>query len=689
MRSKVTVVLLFLNVVLFAYIYFYHMPTIAGTRAQEARRRVLPTEIASMDSLTRTEPGGEVVKIERRNDAWWITQPFDWPASPDAVTHLHNELQFLEHETSFPVADLAKSGQTLADYGLAKPALTLDFTAAGKSYRLLVGDNTKSGNRLYLLSPDGSRIHVVNRSLLDSIGLPLTDLRNSSIFSIPVFEVRSLNIQTAAPANLKVRLRRDATGRWGFESPILARAAKVAVEVTINALNGLTAKSFVDTPNADLDRTGLNSPLLRVTLEGNARRETLLIGGPAATTGDYYAKMEDKAVVFTTAIHPKLVEILRSAQESLRDRRVADFDPATVTSLTLSAPGQPELALQRLEQATPVPAATNESATTPAAPAAVDGWLVVTRLPGQAPITVPGDPQVINELLQKLQLLSAIETTVPDQPAKYGFLSDAPSAAELERYGFNAPEREFTLSLTTGGGLNGDEPSTVVLQVGVGSADAERGRVFARLANPPFVYEIRPDILDQAPVSARHYLQRQLRDLPEGALVTRLNLIDLSTNASLYGRELKEGERSWDPIVAAEPEANRAALQGLLAGLRKLRAQSFVADNFNPDHADTPAGPRPWRYRLDYTVAFAGGDSAGTPSSLLLTERLGGTSLIAGTADFGGVVFTVSQELVDAVFRLTYGTANDPGPRPPEPAAAPTPPPAVDPAPVAVPPTNP
>ena len=40
-----------------------------------------------------------------------------------------------------------------------------------------------------------------------------------------VFEVRSLNMQTAAPANLKVRLRRDAAGRWAFEAPINARAA--------------------------------------------------------------------------------------------------------------------------------------------------------------------------------------------------------------------------------------------------------------------------------------------------------------------------------------------------------------------------------------------------------------------------------------------------------------------------------
>ncbi|MFM2075984.1 MAG: hypothetical protein RJB34_2289, partial [Pseudomonadota bacterium] len=32
---------------------------------------------------------------------------------------------FLEHETSFPVSDLAPNGQTLADYGLEKPRLVI------------------------------------------------------------------------------------------------------------------------------------------------------------------------------------------------------------------------------------------------------------------------------------------------------------------------------------------------------------------------------------------------------------------------------------------------------------------------------------------------------------------------------------------------------------------------------------
>ena len=652
MRSKVTVVLIFLNVVLFFYIFRFEEKWRAERVTLEARRRVLPPEIASLDSFTRTTPAGEIVRLEKKKDGegWTLTKPYVWPANPNAVSRLHNELQFLEHHTSFLVADLPKANQTLADYGLAEPALTLDLTAAGKSYRLQIGDDTRTGNRLYLLSPDGERIHVVSRSLAESVGMPLSDLRTNTLFTIPVFEVRSLNILTGPPANLKVRLRRDGHARWGFESPILARANKAAVEVTINALSALTAKTFLD--RTDTGRTGLDAPAYHLTFEGNARRETLLLG-QTAPGGEYYARFENQDVVFTTAVPPQLLKVLGSSQEQLRDRHVLDFDPATVTSLTLTAPGQPEISLQRLEAAAPG-----------------QDWQLITRSNGSAPLTLPADPAVITGLLQKIQQLSARDLPQPDGQVKPGFLTDAPSAADVESYGFNRPEREISLGLTTGGGLDGLAPSTLVLQVGV-SPDRP-GTAFARLTNPPFVYEIVPDILDDTPTNPRHYRLRLLRKLPEGALLTQVSLVDLSSGTTLVALKLNEGEKDWERFLGSiEAEPMRKTLRAILTELGTLRADSFTADSFSPDHADTPEGNRPWRYRLDYTVAFGGAQEA--PASLFLTERLGGTTLVAGTADFGGVTFKVTQPLLDAIFALTYTTKHDPGPTaPPAPSPEPT-----------------
>ncbi|MEO6996397.1 MAG: DUF4340 domain-containing protein [Lacunisphaera sp.] len=645
MRSKVTIVLLFLNVVLFYYIFHYEKARLDERAVMEARKRVYGPEVATIDSITRSSRNGPNIKLERKADSsWWLTQPYDWPADPYAVTRILSELQFLEHETSFSVADLLKSGRTLEEYGLKNPSITLTFISGGKSYVSKIGDNTEIANRLYLLSPDGERIHVVNRSLADSVGVPLEILRSKSVFTIPVFEVRSMNIQTSA---LKVRLQRDANARWSLEAPISARANKSMVEVTINTLNVLKADDFPDLSASDLDRTGLNSPSLSITLEGNLRRETLLLGNPvpsksasardisassdsSAKDQEYYAKMEGKSVVFTVPIAPKLLEALRNAQDTLRDPHILDFDIPTVTAISLSAPNETGLTIQQLVPGTPQ-------------------WQVVVRLSGQAPLTNQADTGIVDELLQKLRLLSKTE-----------YLSDAPTASQLENWGFNRPEREITLNLSSGGGPKRTDPSTVTLQIGVGQ---EKGVAFARTTDARFVYQILPDILRATPVIARHYRQRLLRTLPDGARIQGLSLTEKDSGKPLYVKQLSETQNTWVLAVANETEDRRKAIGALLTNLHTLRAKEFTADLFNPDHADTPDGPRPWKYRLDPNFAFPSGDtSAQNPTStLFLTDRLGGNTQIAGTNEFGGAVFEVTQELLDAIFTLTYREKNDPG----------------------------
>lgn len=652
MRSKVTVVLLFLNVVLFYYIFQYEQKWRAERAQLETRRRVLGPEAAGIEKINRVSAAAPTLAAEKRNGDWWLTQPLEWPANPNAVARILHELQFLEHETSFAVADLAKGGQSLADYGLAEPALVFSFTSGGRDYALKLGDRTEIGNRLYLLSPDGARIHVVSRSLADSLGLALEELRSNSVFTIPVFEVRSLAVQTAPPANLKIRLRREGA-RWTFETPILARAQKNAVEVAINALNGLQAARFVEPRDTDAARTGLDAPQLRVTLEGNSRRETLLLGAPVAPTEnapgpalvEIFARFEDKPAVFTTSLPAALLDTLRTAQDTLRDPHVLDFEPAHVTALTLAAPDQPELDLQRLES-----------------PQGGETWQLVVRPGGgQAPQTLPADTAIVRDLLGRLQFLSATR-----------FLSDAPTAADLEGYGFNRPERVVTLHLSTGGGLRADEPTAQTLQIG--ARPGERAVAYARLANAPFVYQIQPDLLDDVPVTALHFRQRLLRELPEGTRITALKLTDLATNLALLEKFAPaEGELTADEIARDEPAARGTALAQLARQLRALRAKSFVSAAFDPAAADQGGATVPWRYRLDLTLTLAGGTSQTATSSLFLTERLGGTTQLAGTDEFGGVTFEAAQELVDALFTLTYAPEHDPGPPDSAPGPAETP----------------
>jgi hypothetical protein len=638
MRTKVTLVLLFLNVALFFFIFHFERHWRTEDSWKEARRRVLGAEAADIRTLEIIGPQ-QKVSLARRGDTWFVTQPIEWPANPYAVSRIVNELQLLEHVTSFAVDDLAKNGQSLADYGLDQPKLSVAFSSgepgspAAETRPLTVlrlGDTTRDGMSLYVLSPDGERIHVVNQSFARSLATTFEELRSDNVFSIPVFEARSLNLQTAAPANLRIRLRRDPSNRWFFEAPISARASKNATELAINALNNLRVKSFVtSSPPATLPS---DKPSLRVSLEGNNRRETLLLGEPLAAASpdapapaetEYYAQFEGRAALFTVAIPATLKSTLDTAQDKLRETRLLDFDPHAVTAITLEAPNQPALTLQRLE--------------TGAQSGDAVAWQIVLRGDNtQGPQTRPADRDAVGRLLQQLSLLSA-----------QTFASDAPREPDLETWGFNQPERSVTLTVP------GDPP--IQLQIGV--TTPRSGLAYARLPSvSPSVYGVDPNILQQTVVEPRAWRARLLRELPAGARITAIKLSDLGQDKTLLDTTLDAEGRP------AEPGPNPEAVQTLLAQLRTLHAREFVLDQF-VDRVNVGGDERPWRYRLDATITLTGGAGEQTSTTtLFFTPRIGGAHQLAGSpGNEFNAVFEIEQPFLDALWKLTEG-ASDPGP---------------------------
>jgi len=622
MRSKVTLVLLFLNVALFFFIFYVERDWRVERASQEARHRVLGVEAADIRSLevTGAAPGASF-SLEKRGDAWFLTKPVEWPANPVAVSHILNELQVLENVASFPTRDLGKNGQKLADYGLDQPKLTLAFSSgdegsagAGRTTVLRIGDAVKVGDHLYLLSSDGEKIHVVSRSLADSLSIPFDQLRSDVIFSIQAFEARSLNLQTASPSSVRVRLDKEGS-RWLFRTPVNARAAKNATDLAINALDALRVSAFVlQNPPATLPSA---APALRVTLEGNNRHETLFVGAAAEGADRYFAQLEDRSAVFTVAIPVELMNLLRNSADELRDRHILDFDATAVTSIALSALNQPEIALQRLES----PAAGHDA-----------GWQIIRRGGGaQASQALAADTGAVQRLLGRLETLSALK-----------FQSDAPTNADIEEWGFNRPEREIALTL-------GGTPATqVTLQLGL---PTKRENVaYARIAGLPSVYAVEPDILKDTSASPLAWRERLLSSMPASARITSLTLANAGDNSVVYSHKLADGE-TWDAALAAETAPRRDAITTVLAQLRSLRAASFVQDGF-PDKVLAAGEMRPWKYRLDATVLLPGGAGQVNTMTLWFAERTGGAEQLAGSKDFGAV-FAIEQPLVDALFALT------------------------------------
>ncbi len=644
MRTKVTLVLLFLNVALFYCIFQFAAPNTDRDRTN----KVLPPTVAAMDRIEiRLANTPAPLVLEKRGDRWMLASPYEWPADRNAVDRLVNELVLLKSEANFEVGNLADTGQSLADYGLDPALATVAVRVGDQDLALEVGAATQVQNRLYVLSPDRTRIHVVGRTLVEALSLGPAELRDTSLVDIPVFEARSLSVQLPAPSNLRVRLARSGP-RWIFESPIQTRAERNAVELALNRLHELRVAHFVDNPPAGLP-TGLETPSFRITVEGNQRRVILLLGAPLPVEAkpgvtfaetEFFAKLEDRAALFTVKVEDALLDSLRRAQSELRDRHLLDFAPDELNAISLTAPGRPEVALQKLE---------------------TGAWQVLSRTDNEVAPPQPADRAIVDRLVGQLANLRAAV-----------FHSDAPFPADLEQWGFNRPEREVTLNFASGG-VGAGEP--VTLQLGVATSVDNTPLTYARVGDAQFVYLVPSSILDELPVGSRHFRLRTLRDLPPGARITGISLRRLADNSVVFARELAIGE-TWESALAGSKAATRDAITALRAELRTLQARDFVRDSFTTE-LEIDGQREPWVYQLDATIALSGametGGQSGT-STLMLGERRGGSGMLVGSAEFN-TVFHATQPLLDAVFTLTFGD-RDPGAPAPQPATEAATPPA-------------
>ncbi len=628
MRTKITVTLVILNVALFSFILYFEDRIFGSDAGAETSNRIFQLETAQVDYLRIDGKHlADTHVLERERERWRLTSPLDWPANHHAVSRILNQIQLLERETSFSTAVLERTDQTLADYGLDNPDMTLIFGYGNTRYELRFAATGGIGNRLYILDPAKDTIHVARREILSALAMPLDQLRSDSIFDIPLFEVRSLTLEITSPQNLKMRVVRS-DDKWAFETPIQVPADEYAVQTTVNRLSALKVRRFNGEGTGDLAEYGLNRPTMRITLDGNMRSQELLVGNEVAETTDtreYFAKKPQRAdgpaTIFT--VDADRIDELKDARETLRDRQFLRFSREQLTSIEIGVPNRDPVTLQRLE---------------------TGQWQLVARQPDQSIRLLPSDTAIVNRLISRLEELRA-----------RSFRSDAPSSEDIEEFGLDEPQRSVTLY----------GASEITLHLGYFSK-TRANEIYAKIDGEAFVYTVDSSILEALPVLPQFYRDRLLMSRPDGARITSVNLYSLDREQEIFSVELPSDQASWDDVLNEEDEAVRKAVLALIPELRQLRVQSYVLDEF-PRILTFGQEDRPWVYILETTYSLTGGDEdLTTDFELYLTDQMGGESMFVGSWELN-VVFLARQTFVDAVTSLIDTFENVPPPFP-EPA---------------------
>ena len=618
MRFKFTLFLLALNVITFGLILSLNKKTEQANSQSGGLSAMIGREVIEADRIELNGKGLDTPRIlEYDGSSWKITAPMQWSANYFAINRMLNQLQFLEEEASFSIAEIKQTGQTLADYGLDEPQLHLTISHKDESIELSVGKATLQGDNFYLLGPSKKDIFVVNSQVIESLLVDLGDLRNREIFNIPVFEIDALSLQIRAPeavgnTDFRVRVARTNNG-WIFEAPLTAEADATQVANTINTLTAAKVIEFKEQEASDPILQGLENPTMRVTLHGNKRQQTLLIGNKVPTTKDektstYFARIEDNPTVFTVAAAP--FDKLREAEEGLRERSFMSFAPAALTSIDLSE-GDLQIRLQKLE---------------------TGSWQVIESNAETGIQPRHADPEIIAKLIDDLKNLRASS-----------FAVDSPTPTDLDRLGFNTPRRSIKLSL-------GDEQSTLQLA----HPESENEKLYARSDKAEYIYTVdRRSTLQTIPLNAAYYRKRTLETLPEAAKIKSIQLENLSTGEIIFSHTLKDEDLIWLKALSDTPEVQQQAILTLLDAIRQFKVKTYLIDGYQDAYSLDSETTRPWLYRLSAEILLPGDETDRSDiRSYVFAKRFSGTVQV-GASSLHNVIFEIPQITLDALYTLT------------------------------------
>jgi len=575
--SRTTVLLLVANLVAFGLVW----------RATSSHRPAAETPdlvFAAPGAKLELTDEGRTVTLERRNSVWRVTAPFDWAANIWTVQRLQDELRFISLDKGFPVE---AGGEGLAAYGLAQPRWTLKVTGeAGGVTEAKVGlmPNTRKG---FLLTEDRRRIIPLSEALVAALETKPEAYRVDKVFEITDFEARAVSIRRG-PADEVFTLVSETRPRvgvaatapeWRYEAPFDALADAEATPKAVAELTNLRVARFAE---AAPDQTGLAAPGLRIALEGNARRQALLVGNATGEKGNLrFAKLEDNPAVFL--VDAAALKVWSYYFPFFLSSRPAAFDPPLVTGLTLSHQGR-SLTLRRLDAA-----------------AGGTRWEIPVVPGSTATKRREADRAQVTRFLQDLAGLRAVE-------AGGGLTGEmTPGARRVSALPVPAPEPQQKIELEFGN-------DRLTLLVAKGSPGTRL--IYAKDAK--FGAECDVGLLGGllTQVEPQGWRDRTVMQLPQGAKVTGLRLTDRA-DGKVLGEARLAPNGSWTG-------------SGRLDAATARRVAETMAEVTAAEFPTRDLGAGDWKYELrvtDQAAAGAGG-AAESLRTYLLATPLGAHNLL-------------------------------------------------------------
>ncbi len=259
-----------------------------------------------ISALTVTR-SGETLSLEKRGDAWRLTQPLDSATDANTVDTLLSSLSYGRINRSIPIQPPG-SAEALKTYGLDGPGVTLEIKLKTKAaHRLRLGAKDFTGGNVYALVDDGKDVALVPEDIFGNASKPALEFRDRRI---AVFNEENLTRLRVKNEHETFVAAKNSEGKWIVAEPAALKGKEAETERIVNALRETRADDILDSPKP-AERARLAHPAIEVELtskDGPARKVEFSGG-----KGDVYAR---------SSIGPMLFKVSRTILDTL------NFKPA-------------------------------------------------------------------------------------------------------------------------------------------------------------------------------------------------------------------------------------------------------------------------------------------------------------------------------------------------------------------------
>ena len=258
---------------------------------------------------------------------WAIVRPLAARADQQKVSELLTTLNDLRIQDF-----VSEDPKDLHTYQLDEPEREATVWSGDTAKTLLIGRAlTNDPSKVYAKLKTADSIFTVSADPAKKFAVQINDLRDPHVLTFDEADVRGIEL---ARGSEKISLARtDET--WNLTAPVAIAAEDSAVHELLTQLGALSAKQFVADVATDLDKYGLATPVITVTLQGEATNIVgqLLVGGFDDSHALRYAKRADEPFIY--GVDTNVLNGLPATALLLRTRRLANLQPEQIKKVTI------------------------------------------------------------------------------------------------------------------------------------------------------------------------------------------------------------------------------------------------------------------------------------------------------------------------------------------------------------------